>query len=173
MVEIRKLSARRWKDYRRLRLESLKRSPLAFGSAFEEEASLGEEEWKKKMKNVHFAMAGDVPVGMVVCSFNMEVKFRHIAEIFSFYVSAAHRGKGVGAALLDHALRLARSNPQIVKVRLYVNDRQRAALRMYEKAGFGVVGRLEREMRVGTRLYTMLVMEKRIMRPDAPNLERR
>ena len=162
MAEIRKLPASRWEDYRRLRLESLKESPLAFGSAFEEEASLKVREWKKRMKNMYFAMDGESPVGMIVCSFNKEIKFRHIAEIYSFYVRAEYRGKGVGKALLGHALRLAKDNPRIVKVRLYVNSQQRAAVKMYNRAGFAVVGRLVREMKVGERFYTMLVMEKRI-----------
>ena len=164
MNEIRRLAPSRWEDYRKLRLESLKRSPLAFGSSFEEEASLREGEWKKRMKDVHFAMAGESPVGMVVCSFNEEVKFRHIAEIYSFYVRAGYRGRGIGGALLDHALRLARKNRQIAKIRLYVNSQQHSALKMYEKAGFVVVGRLDKEMKVGARFYTMLVMEKRIRR---------
>ena len=145
-----------------MRLESLKESPLAFGAAFEEEATLGVKEWKKRMKNTDFAMDGEAPVGMIVCSFNKDVKFRHIAEIYSLYVQAGYRGKGVGKALLDHALRLAKNNPGIIKVRLYVNSKQRPAVGMYERTGFAVVGRLVREMKVGERFYTMLVMEKRI-----------
>jgi ribosomal protein S18 acetylase RimI-like enzyme len=164
LTEIRRLPPFRWKDYRRLRLESLKKSPLAFGSAFEEEAELGERRWKKWMKNVNFAMDGDLPIGMIVCAFNMDVKFKHIAEIYGFYVRAKHRGKGVGRDLLNHALRLARDNGRIVKVRLYVNSMQRSALRMYNKAGFVVVGKLVREMKVGGKFYTMLVMEKKIRR---------
>lgn len=162
MVEIKKLAASRWKDYKRLRLESLKLSPLAFGSAYEEEAGLGEKEWKKHMKEVRFAMDGGVPVGMITCSFNRKVKFGHIAEIFGFYVRAGYRGKGVGAALLDHALQLARSNRGVVKVRLYVNSRQRAAYRLYEKSGFVMVAKFDREMKVGMRYYAMLAMEKAI-----------
>jgi len=162
LTEIRKLVTSRWKDYRKLRLESLRRSPLAFGSSFGEEAALREREWKKRMKGAYFAMTGDVPLGMIVCSFNKDVKFRHIAEIFSFYVRPGCRGKGVGTALLDHALWVAKNNALIIKVRLYVNSRQRAAIRMYEKVGFMVVGRLDREMKVGGRYYEMLVMEKRI-----------
>ncbi len=162
MTEIRRLPASRWKDYRRSRLEALKQSPLAFGSAFEEEAAFGEREWRKRMENVDFAMAGRLPLGMIVCSFNEEVKFRHITEIFGFYVKAGHRGKGVGTALLHHALWLAKDNRGIVKVRLKVSRRQSAALRMYKKAGFAVVGTLVREMKVGAKFYTMLAMEKRI-----------
>ena len=162
MTEIRKLSPSRWEDYKRMRLESLKESPLAFGAAFEEEASFGAAKWKERMKNTYFAMAGEKPIGMIVCSFNKEVKFRHIAEIYSFYVRAGSRGKGVGRDLLGHALSLARKNPRITKVRLYVNSQQRAALRMYERAGFEVAGRLAGEMKVGGRFYTMLVMEMKI-----------
>jgi ribosomal protein S18 acetylase RimI-like enzyme len=161
-VKIRKLPISRWEDYKRLRLESLKESPLAFGSAFEEEAGFRVAQWKKRMKGTYFAMSGKVPVGTVVCSFSKEVKFRHIAEIYGFYVRASHRGKGIGTALLNHALRLASENTRVIKARLYVNDHQRAALKMYEKAGFKVVGRLDREMKVDGRFYTMLVMEKRI-----------
>ena len=162
MVEIRKLPPSRWEDYRRLRLESLRESPLAFGSAYEEEAGFKVREWKKRMKNTYFAMDGETAAGMIVCSFIKEVKFRHIAEIYGFYVRREYRGKGVGRALLGHALGLARRNARIVKVRLYVNSQQRAAVRMYTRAGFLVVGTLMKEMKVGERFYTMLVMEKRM-----------
>jgi ribosomal protein S18 acetylase RimI-like enzyme len=149
-------------EYRKLRLESLKMSPLAFGSSYEEEASLGESEWKGRMKSALFAMVGPEPVGMIVCTFNKEAKFKHIAEVYSFYVRPSNRGKGIGSALLDRALRMAGSNTQVIKVRLYVNSQQRSAVRVYEKAGFAVVGTLEREMRIGRRYYEMLIMEKRI-----------
>ena len=69
-------------------------------------------------------------------------------------------GKGIGRALLDRALAEAERNKRIIKVRLYVNAQQRTAVRMYERAGFVTAGRLEREMKVGRRLYDMLVMEK-------------
>ena len=121
-------------------------------------------EWKKRMRTTYFAMVDGAPAGMIACAFNNDVKFLHIAEIFSFYVKPDQRGMGIGRALLQHALRLARENKRIVKVRLYVNSQQRTAVRMYEDAGFAEVGRLEKEMKVGKRFYTMLVMENRITR---------
>ena len=162
MIEIRKLPVSRWKDMRKLRLESLKESPLAFGSTVGEDHALKESEWKKRMRGAYFALADDVPVGMIVCAFNKDVKFRHVAEIYSFYVREDSRGKGVGSGLIGRALRMAQRKKDVVKVRLYVNRQQRTALRMYFKTGFEVVGTLNREMKVGGRFYTMLVMEKRI-----------
>ena len=152
-MEIRKLPTDRWRDYRRLRLEALKLSPLAFGDAFEEEASSGERTWRRYMKRVSFAMHKDEPVGMIVCAFNNGVKFRHIAEIYSFYVRPGYRREGIGRALLDHSIETAKKDKRIIKVRLYVNSCQRTAVRMYEKAGFVVTARLEREMKVGRRLH--------------------
>lgn len=160
MVEIGRLPTDRWRDYKRLRLEALKESPLAFGDAFEEEASSRERKWRKYMKPVSFATNAGEPVGMIMCVFGEGVKFRHIAEIYSFYVTPVHRGKGIGKKLLNHAVSMAKKNTRILKIRLYVNERQRAAIGLYRKAGFVVVGRLEREMKVGRTLYTMLIMEK-------------
>ena len=138
----------------------MKLSPLAFGDTFEEEASSGEKTWRKYMKRVSFAMHEDEPIGMIVCAFNNGIKFHHIAEIYSFYVRPGYRRKGIGKALLDRAVATAEKDRRIVKVRLYVNSHQRTAVRIYEKAGFVVIARLEREMKVGRRLYAMLVMEK-------------
>jgi ribosomal protein S18 acetylase RimI-like enzyme len=160
MVEIRRLPAIRWRDYRKLRLEALNRSPLAFGSTLREERGINEREWRKRMKGAYFALLEDKPVGMIECAFTSSVKFRHIAEIYSFYVTPDHRGHGIGVALLHYALNVIRRKGGIVKVRLYVNSKQRTAILMYKKNGFVATGRLMGEMRVGTRLYTMLIMEK-------------
>jgi ribosomal protein S18 acetylase RimI-like enzyme len=160
LVEIRKLPPDRWRDYKRLRLEALKQSQLAFGSTLQEEETFKEKEWRKRIKGVQFALSEGTPVGMIECAFNESVKFRHTAEIYSFYVKPSHRGKGTGTALLEHALTLIQRKDGIIKVRLYVNSKQRTAISMYKKAGFTVAGRSDREMKVGQRFYTMLAMEK-------------
>ena len=160
MIEIRKLPADRWKDYRDLRLEALKKEPMAFGSSPEEESELAEETWRKRIMDVLFAMDDDEPVGMVAYVFEKSVKFKHIAGIYGFYVRAGYRGQGVGSRLLEEALRRIRMNKAIIKVKLAVISEQREAIGVYEKAGFVVTGRSEKELKVGKRFYTMLFMEK-------------
>ena len=160
MVEIGRLPAARWRDYRDIRLEALKSEPSAFGSSFSEAKKLTGDEWRRRIKSVLFALSDGKPVGTIVYVIDSGIKTRHIAEIYGFYVSGDHRGEGVGARLFEHALSLIRKNRGIVKVRLYVNPEQRAAVRLYRKAGFVVTGRLEKELKVGRRFYSMLCMEK-------------
>jgi ribosomal protein S18 acetylase RimI-like enzyme len=160
LVEIRRLSAERWRDYRALRLEALKSDSPAFGSSFEEEEMFTEDEWKRRIQNALFAMSSDAPVGMVVYAFNGRSKTRHIAEIFGVYVSADHRGEGVGTRMLEHALLQIRKNRRVVKIKLAVNPEQRAAVKLYKKAGFVVTGRAKKELKVGRRFFDMLYMEK-------------
>lgn len=160
MIEIRKLPADRWRDYRDLRLEALRREPSAYGSSSEEAKRLKEEVWRRRIKNVLFALSDDRPVGMIVYVFGEELKARHIAEIYGFYVRADHRGEGVGTRLLERALSLIRKNKRVIKVELAVNPEQRAAVKLYRKAGFVVTGSAEKELKVGRRFYGMLFMEK-------------
>lgn len=97
---------------------------------------------------------------MVTYVFDEGLKTKHIAEIYGFYVSAGHRGEGVGTKLLEQALSLIRKKKGIVKVRLYVNTKQGAAVSLYKKAGFVVTGKMEKELKVGLRFFDMLMMEK-------------
>ncbi len=82
------------------------------------------------------------------------------AEIFGFYVSAYHRGEGVGAGLLERVLSLIQQNKGVIKVKLSVNPRERAAVSLYKKEGFVVTGRARKELKIGHRFYDMLFMEK-------------
>ncbi|MGD0477568.1 MAG: GNAT family N-acetyltransferase [Nitrososphaerales archaeon] len=160
MVEIRKLPADRWRDFRDLRLVALKSDPSAYGGSFEEAKTLKEAEWRRRIRSVLFALSDDRPIGMIVYVFDEGLKTKHIAEIYGFYVSANHRGEGVGTRLLEHALLLIRKNRRIIKVKIAVNPEQRVAVKMYKKAGFVVTGRVKKELKVGRRFYGMLFMER-------------
>jgi ribosomal protein S18 acetylase RimI-like enzyme len=160
MVEIRRLPADRWRDFRDLRLEALKSDPSAYGSSFEEEETLAEDEWRRRVRSVLFALSDGRLIGMIACVFDEGLKIRHIAEIYGFYVSANHRGEGVGTRLLERAVSLIRKKRGLVKVKLAVNPEQHVAVKMYKKAGFVVTGRVKKELKVGRRFYGMLFMER-------------
>jgi len=159
-IGIRKLPRSRWKDYRNLRLEALKSDPSAFGSSFEEEVTLTEGEWKRRIKNILFAMSNDTPVGMIGYVFGDRLKTKHIAEILGVYVNSGHRGEGIGTKMLGRALQMIRKNKRAVKAALWVNPEQLAAVRLYKKFGFVVTGKSKKSIKVGRRFFDMLLMEK-------------
>src|SRR5208282_543936 len=160
LVEIRRLPEDRWEDYRSLRLESLKSDPSAFSSSFEEEETLAEDEWVRRIQNVLFAISDDEPIGTIVYVIGGRTKTKHIAEIHGVYVRANHRGEGVGTSMLENALLQIRKDGRVVKVKLAVNPAQRSAVKLYKKAGFVVTGRARKELKVGRKFFDMLYMEK-------------
>jgi ribosomal protein S18 acetylase RimI-like enzyme len=162
LVEIRRLPAESWKDYRNLRLEALRSDPSAFGSSVAEEEALTEDEWRRRIKNALFAISDIEPVGMIVYVFSTRTKTKHVADIFGVYVSAERRGKGLGTRLLRRALTEIQENRGIKKVRLSVNPRLLPAVQLYKKAGFVVVGRARKELKIGRKFYDMLYMEKKL-----------
>ncbi len=160
MLEIKKLPPCRWKDFRDLRLEALQNDPLAFGSSYEEEKTMPQDEWKRRIKNVLFALSNDKPVGMIVYIIDNRIKTKHIANIFGFYVKMKYRGQKVGMKLMESALEIIQKNMKVSKIKLTVNPEQRTAVKLYEKYGFELVGRLKNELKVNDKLYDEFIMEK-------------
>ncbi len=57
MIEVKNLPPDRWKECRDLRLEALQNDPLAFESSYEEEKTITQDEWKRRIKNELFALS--------------------------------------------------------------------------------------------------------------------
>ncbi|MBI4452746.1 GNAT family N-acetyltransferase [Candidatus Woesearchaeota archaeon] len=160
MIQVKKLHSNRWKEYKALRLEALKKEPTSFGSSYAEETKLSEVEWKRRLKNTIFALADDKRVGMIAFIFNNKIKARHIVNIFGVYVKKEYRSQGIGKKLIDNALLLISKNKKIMKIDLCVNQKQKAAISLYKKYGFKIVGRLKKDLFVNGKFYDELLMEK-------------
>ena len=100
MVEVKKLSPDRWKDYRDLRLEALQNDPLAFGSSYEEEETITQDEQEIRIDNALFAPSNNKPIGMIVSVINNNIETKHIANIFGVYVQKEYRDPGVSKKLV-------------------------------------------------------------------------
>jgi RimJ/RimL family protein N-acetyltransferase len=163
MIEVRRLPPESWKEVRDLRLRALKTDPMAFGSSYEEEEKLPEEEWKRRMKEALFAVSDENKiVGTITYLFNDRPKTKHIARIFGVYVDPKYRGHGIGKQLLERTLQLIQENKDIVKIQLFVNKDQEVAVRLYRNNGFEIVGQMKKEIKVGDEFYDELIMEKLI-----------
>lgn len=67
-------------------------------------------------------------------------KLRHKGVLFRMYVSANHRGKGVGKILVDELLRRVRNNSNIEQINLTVIAGNTTAKSLYQKFGFETFG---------------------------------
>ena len=78
-----------------------------------------------------------------------EVKRNHKGLLWGFYVTASWRAKGIGKALLQELLTVARAQPGLEQITLTVNTGQAAAKRLYSSLGFQVFGHEKCALKIG------------------------
>jgi len=157
----------RWREARQLRLEALLAEPAAFASSYEEELAFPDDVWIARSKSAHerdgnvtfFAEIEGELVGMAGAGWSAKAKLRHVAGVYGVFVSPEMRDKGVAQHLMRRLLAELRSMAQIEKVSLMVNTEALAAIRLYEKLGFAIVGTAHREEKVDGRYYDLHYME--------------
>ncbi len=155
-----KLDPSRWEQFRDLRLEALKSDSSAFGSEYEEELNYGKEVWQSRIGGVIFAIANNVPIGMMGQVYFSRKKEAHVADIVGFFVKKQFRGMGIGTRLLEETIKAISGNPNIRKIKLAVNSPQTVAASIYRKFGFEVVGILKEEAFVDGKYLDQTIMEK-------------
>jgi len=105
------------------------------------------------------AVAGSEIIGFLTMEPGRRRKIAHTVEI-GMSVREDWRGKGVGLALIEHAVEWARRSSDFVKIVLNVFSGNEAAIRLYEKAGFLIEGRLERQVLLPDGYQDLVLMAK-------------
>jgi len=166
-VSIIALPPSRWRDAKQLRLEALLAEPAAFASSYEEELAFPDEVWIARSKSAYerdgnmafFAEVDGELVGMAGAHGSAKAKLRHVAELYGVYVAPDQRGSGMAPRLMRRLFAELRLMGPIEKVSLMVNTEAPAAIRLYEKLGFEIVGTAQREEKVDGRYYDLHYME--------------
>jgi GNAT superfamily N-acetyltransferase len=133
-----------WPEFRRLRLEALKDTPLAFVEQYDEAIVLPDEAWQERAarcaadgdRAAFVAAVGDRLIGTMTCIAEPEVAGHSSAQIVGVYLTPERRGSGVAVDLLDAVLAWAYGELRPDRLRLHVletNDRARA---FYRRNGF-------------------------------------
>jgi RimJ/RimL family protein N-acetyltransferase len=84
-------------------------------------------------------------VGELTCKGNSRQALRHVARL-GISVGKDHRRRGIGTRLMAEAMSWAANTGILRRIELNVYARNATAIRLYEKFGFIVEGRLRRRM---------------------------
>jgi len=145
---VRRIQSDEWEPFRRLRLEALKDSPLAFVEQYEESLDEPEEFWRNR---VHLNATEDDRttvvvvhdgrfIGKATCFVDPQVTDGRAAHLVGVYVTPTARGTGVAEAVVGAALRWAYEEAGADRVRLFVMETNERAAAFYRRLGFERTG---------------------------------
>ena len=162
-MHIRRLTPEDAASFQDIRLAALQDTPTAFGSSFEEERDFSSSVIEGRLavnpdRGPFGAFEGSELVGLVAFGRENQKNLAHKAFVWGMYVKPEYRGKGIAQALLQEALSLARSVPEVLQVNLSVNASNVSAIRLYESFGFNVFGHEPGAMRINGELHDELHM---------------
>lgn len=154
--EIKIITPENWELYKSVRLNSLKESPGSFGSIYDQEVELSDEEWRSRL-DLKFRDIDALPLIVELNGWPVGIAwgFIHkpnlqVAHIYQMWVSPELRGQGIAKSLLlkIKAWALGRGCSLMA---LGVTTSNEAAVNLYKSFGFVAAGQLE-ELRADSQL---------------------
>ena len=139
-IIVKRVTSLDWQEYKKIRLEALKKEPQAFGSSYAKEKVRSENEWKDKLVksensnslSFYYAVSKEnkfVAIGGAYQDANKQW------NIIAIYTKKEFRGQGLGQKIFQSIIDEIKSR-KIKKVYLCVNVSQTAAQELYKKNGF-------------------------------------
>jgi GNAT superfamily N-acetyltransferase len=146
--EVRRIRAGEWRQYRQLRLEALKDSPLAFVEQYHDALTRADQFWQDRVERsaaggasaTFVAVHAGRFIGKASCFVETEITEYVSAHVVGVYVTPPFRGHGVAEALLAAILRWARDEPDAARIRLFVLETNDRAATLYRRVGFVPTG---------------------------------
>lgn len=152
---IRALAEHDLEAYKALRDHALAHHEEAFTSDAATEAARNAQSYRARLGGepdggfTLGAWRGDRLVGAITCERDPRIKVRHIGHIVGTMVASDQQSQGIGRALLDALIARASADAELHQLTLSVTASNRAAVRLYEAAGFTRYGSLPRAIRAG------------------------
>jgi ribosomal protein S18 acetylase RimI-like enzyme len=169
-MHVRKLTEADATEFWQLRLRALRDNPEAFSSSYEESHTIPLVRVMQRLREE--SIAGDncilgafeaTLVGMVGFRRHQSIKEQHKSTLWGMYVIPEMRGRGIGKALLSHAIAHATSLAGLVQMHLAVVSTQAAARHLYRSLGFEVYGLEPRALKVGNQYCDEELMVLRLL----------
>ena len=139
MLAIERLTPDDAERFRKIRLASLWESSEAFGSTYQQIASLSSEAWPEQLRNLPTFVAVQDGQDAGVIRAAMDPGQRDTAHLISMWVAPEARGRGIGEALIEAVVDWARSQG-LKQLALDVIDDNEPAIALYRRKGFKPTG---------------------------------
>ena len=75
-------------------------------------------------------------VGFIQIDSEYHPKNKHLANLYSLYVHPNYRKKGIATKLINHTIKLAKSQESLEQIHLRANSDNKNAIKLYKKVGF-------------------------------------
>ena len=171
MITLRLLAKEDAASYRRVRLLGLRESPAAFSASYAHEEKMSRDDFGRRLEPtpVHWVVGAFEDADLVgVIGFMRDGgdKLRHKGFIWGMYVIPTARGRGVGRALIEAALKRIDALPGLRSLRLAVGTSNEVAIRLYEKFGFMRYGEEDEALCVDSVFHSQYHMVRKIEEPN-------
>lgn len=158
-IEYRLLEVEHWQQWKEVRLQALRDCPGSFTASYEEECDKEDSFFISNVQNssIFGAFIGDKLVSTVGLSCHTQIKMRHRGYIFGVFTIPEARGKGITKVLMNMAIAFARDR-KLTWLLLDVVTGNDAAVKLYEKLGFQIIGNEPRSLMIGDSYVDQHIM---------------
>lgn len=157
---IRKLTTDDVDVYQQLRLQALQHNPEVFGSTYEREVQLSNEDIASRIAPIDHEQfiigafdADQQLLGFVSFKREKSRKMRHKGNVFGMYVTQQARNQKIGLQLLMHFVRECELIDGLEQLNLSVVSSNDSAIALYEKVGFIKYGHEKRALKYLNTYY--------------------
>ncbi len=139
-ITIRRLNEDEWLEFSQIRLKALQTDPKVFGSNYEKESQMTEDEWRSRLQakdNAIFLIyAGDTPIGMTCVSINWNDPTEKTALLWGSWLAPRFRGKGLSKLMYQTRIEWAKRQPTVEKIIVSHRASNLSSKRANQKHGF-------------------------------------
>jgi ribosomal protein S18 acetylase RimI-like enzyme len=146
--DVHRIRAEEWPKYKRLRLEALKDSPLAFVEQYDESLAQSDSFWQDRVrrgagggKRSLFVAENDGSFVAKAAGFVETDITDHVsAHVVGVYTTPDWRGRRASDAVVSAVVAWARQDARADRIRLFVTETNDRAAAFYRRLGFRATG---------------------------------
>lgn len=143
IIFIKDLPTERWEEFKKLRIEAIRESPVAFSQDVSDIVNTPDKEWIEILEKaldgellLYFVESNGELIALAGARFYTKEKIKHNAFLDSLHVSPAFREMGIGGELLKKRIEFIVERGGIKNIICEIFSSQVASIELHKKFGF-------------------------------------